>query len=172
MRTGYYRLHDAPDSIPRPRRDAHGRALNLCKDSLVCKRGHGDEALAWVYDNAKIGASARWRCLACRNAVARACQKRRLAGAPRVRRDVVPAEALPPARGWTPRHPFDYTRVKLEAIWGPYAGWTRDQHRQHTLLLYRFLGWGPEAVHSVVLRQTPGEPHADLQADLPTAEAA
>ncbi len=144
-------MHDAPDSIPRPRRDANGRALNLFKDSPICKRGHGDEALAWVQENRQSTEGARWRCLACRNAVARACQERRGAAAPRVRRDVVPTEALPPAQGWTLKNPFDFTRVRLEQQWGPYARWTMAQHRTHTRMLYHLLGWGDAAIKEPVI---------------------
>lgn len=158
MRQTYYRLHDAPDSIPRPRRDAHGRALSLALGAVICKHGHGDEALAWVLNDGRGAHRGRWRCLACRNVAARRSTKRRKEGAPPAGNHQVPYEATPPAGGWTMRNPFDFTRVRLEQEWGPYRTWTMAQHREHTRRLYHLLGWGDEAITaSTIGRHAPSQ---------------
>lgn len=47
-------------------------------------------------------------------------------------------------------NPFDATRVALEAQWGAYATWTRDQHAQHTEILRRMAGLDDETPRAEV----------------------
>jgi len=145
--TAPYTLENAPPDIAPPARDEAGRAIRARTGVVICTMGHGDGHLLFYWKRrAREMMTGSWECRLCRNAAQarRNRRRRRVTPAP-------PAPVQPPDGCWTPRHPFDYTRVQLEATWGPYAGWTREQHRQHTLLLYQFLGWGPDAVRGVVV---------------------
>ncbi len=146
--TAPYTLETAPASIAPPARDKAGRAIRHRTGLVICTAGHGDGQLRFYWKRRQHGVmTGAWECRMCRNeAQARRNRRRRRANpAP------PPVAVEPPAGQWTPRHPFDYTRVQLEAAWGPYHTWTREQHLQHTQLLYDFLGWGPDAARRPML---------------------
>lgn len=42
---------------------------------------------------------------------------------------------------------FTSSLVKLEAVWGPFAKWTREQHCAHTALLCRAVGIDDAVAH-------------------------
>lgn len=149
--TAPYTLETAPASIAPPARDEAGRAIRHRTGGVICPAGHGDAELRFYRSRRQHGAqTGSWVCRMCRN-IEQSRRNRIRRAKPAAPPPVVEAQAV----CWTPRHPFDYTRVQLEAAWGPYRAWTREQHLQHTQLLYDFLGWGPDAARRPVLAGKP-----------------
>jgi len=116
----------------------------------VCGADHPESRLAY-YVRERLGrqTTGTWICLSCR-AADEAPRNARRALHPTVAKPV----AEPPAEGWTMRHPFDFTRVRLEQEWRlPYARWTRQHHETHNRLLYHLLGWGDAAREGPVVKR-------------------
>jgi hypothetical protein len=149
MPTVRYSLTTAPDWVPRPRQDADGRYLTARRSLPICADHHPVDRLAYyVRDRPGRPRTGWWVCLD--------CNKAKEASRYPVRR----AAPLPPPKmvadeppgGWTPKNPFDFTRVRLEQEWGkPYGQWTMAEHRAHTRLLYHLLGWGDAALKEPVI---------------------
>lgn len=60
--------------------------------------------------------------------------------------------------------PFAVTKRQLEQQWGvPYQHWTREQHQQHNLAMYRALGWPEDGPLRTVSTRLPHS-HAILYA--------
>jgi hypothetical protein len=149
MATVRYDLTTAPEWVPRPRQDADGRYLSARRQIPICPDDHPPARLAYsVRHRQGRPQTGAWVC--------RDCLKAKEAGRYPLRRSTPPPPpklvADEPPGGWTPRHPFDFTRVRLEQEWGvPYAAWTMAQHREHTRTLYHLLGWGDAAIKEAVI---------------------
>lgn len=157
-----YTLETAPAWIAPPHRDERGRAIRCRSRTLICQHGHGDDHLLFYARRQRYGRpSGSWECRLCRNAAQAIRNQQRRQGDPT---ETARPVADPPLGGWTRRNPFDFTRVQLEAAWGPYRSWTRAQHLEHTRRMYDFLGWGPEAVRGPVVGRQPASAAAEVAA--------
>lgn len=144
-----YTLSTAPDWVPRPRQDADGRYLSLSRGTVICGKGHDPERLTY-YIKTRPGrnTTGAWVCRECVREKEARRYPGRAAAPPSSQVKVVAPE---PPGGWTPRNPFDFLRVRLELEWGPWATWTREQHREHTRRIYHLIGWGDAAVDAPVI---------------------
>jgi len=157
MPTVRYSLTTAPDWVPRPRLDADGRYLALRRSQPICLHNHPPDRLAYyVRDRPNRPLTGCWRCLECHRL--RDTKRYGLRGNGPMQAKMVAEE---PPGGWTPKNPFDFTRVRLEREWGkPYEQWTMAEHRAHTRLLYHLLGWGDAAIKEpVIVRDARGVIH-------------
>lgn len=58
--------------------------------------------------------------------------------------------------------PYILTRRLLEAEWGvPIARWTREQHQQHNVAMYRILGWPDDGPPRHGTNHLPTPPYRD-----------